>query len=116
MAEVDYTKIEDGRSVKLVQWTGLTNNDTGKAFVCEGYTDKTVQVYGTFQDGTCTIQGTLDVSSPTYATLNDAGGTSLGLTSAGIKKIRENAYAVRPYVTGAEAGASLTVNLLLVLP
>ena len=98
----------------VAKWAGLhTTNDTGAPFLCPHYADKSIQVVGTFGGATVTIQGSNMIDSPTYATLNDATGTALTITSACIKQILENTYWIRPYITGADANTNLDVYLLV---
>jgi hypothetical protein len=102
------------RGVYVVKWIGFqVAGDTGKPFECPHYADKSVQVIGTFGGATVTIQGSNMKDTPTYATLNDDGGTALTFTSAGIKKIRENTYWVRPIISGGDETTNLDVYLLV---
>ena len=101
------------RGVYLVKWTGFTlTGDTGAPCACPNYPEKSIQVVGTFGGATVTIQGSNIVDSPIYSTLNDDGGTALTFTEAGIKKIRENSYWVRPSISGTTATTNLNVHLL----
>jgi len=87
----------------MVKWTGLqASGDTGAPFACPNYLEKSVQVVGTFGGATLTIQGSNMKDTPTYATLNDAGGSALTYTTAAIKKVREHTYWVRPVLSGGE--------------
>ncbi len=97
----------------LVKWESLTlAGDSGAPFACPNYTDKSIQVFGTFGGATVTIQGSNVIDSPTYATLNDPSGTSLAITSAGIKQVLENTYWIRPIVSGGDTTTDLDIYLL----
>jgi len=97
-----------------VKWGALqVTGDTGTPFACPNYPTQSVQVVGTFGGATVTIQGSNMIDDPTYATVNDGVGTALTFTSAGIKKIMENTYWVRPIISGAGADTNLDVYLLV---
>jgi len=103
----------DGGGVKLVKWIGLTANDTGQPFACAAYSDKTVQLVGTF-GGNMLVEGSLDndVSAAVYATLNDPQGNALsGISAAKIENVLEHCYLLRP---SAGAGVS-SVDVWLLL-
>jgi len=84
MATVNYEKIfTEVRGVQVIAWKGLKNGDTGQPYECAPWSDKSVQVSGTFgTGGNCRIEGSLMVSNPAWATLNDAQGNALDITIA----------------------------------
>jgi len=96
------TNPQDTR-VKIFLWETLTDSDTATPVVVAGYQDKSVQVFGTFGGATVTIEGSNVVSTPTYATLDDANDNNLAFTSAGIEEITAACYQIRPAVTGGTA-------------
>uniref|UniRef100_A0A6M3IMA3 Uncharacterized protein n=1 Tax=viral metagenome TaxID=1070528 RepID=A0A6M3IMA3_9ZZZZ len=102
---------EGNKGVIIFKWTPLTStNTTGNPIEVPEYTDKTVQVYGTFDSGTVTIQGSNDVEgSPTYFTLNDPSSAALTFTSARGEAILENPRIIQPVLSGAGGTASITV-------
>jgi len=53
------------------------------------------------------------MDDPAFVTVNDAGGTAMTFTEAGLKKIRENAYWIRPRISGAGATTDLDVYMLV---
>ena len=117
MATVGYTVENLIGGVKVVTWTPFTSaNLDGAPFVCGQWADKCVQVYGTFDSATVTMQGTNDTTGGTYATLNDPQGNALTFTVAKIEQVLENSYQVRPLVSGAGASASVTVKMLVSTP
>ena len=119
MAVVPWTKEVtpfDGLGLALVHWDGLAADDTGLPFVCAGYSDKTVQLVGTF-GGNLLIEGSMNltIADAVYATLNDPQGNALSVISAAkIENVLEHVYLIRP---SAGAGVSdVDVWLLLYAP
>ena len=98
-------------SAHMVVWTPLTTaNADGTRVQVNRYPDKTVQVDGTFgASGKVTIQGSND--GTTWATLSDPQGSSLVISSAGIKAISENPLYIRPLAEG-DGTTALNVRLL----
>jgi hypothetical protein len=116
MAERGYTVDNSISGVKIVTWSGLQHNDTGKPFTCPMFADKSVQVAGDFGGGgTVLIQGSNYANSSAYATLNDPQGNALSITTAKIEQILENTFTVRPSVTG-DGSTNLVVTMLVSTP
>jgi len=114
MAVVGYTIVAEGKNYQVVQWANLDYQDTGAPFIAPNYSEKSVQVKGTFSTGgECTIQGSNDPSTPTYATLADPQGNALTISAAGIETILENVYQIRPNITGGDGSTDLTVVMLV---
>jgi len=104
----------EASGVIMVRWTNLLNGDDGQPFPCPHYSDKSVQVTGTFgTGGTIIAEGSNILDSPTYATLRDPLGNNISLTSAGIKQVMENSYWIRPRVTAGDGTTNLTVTVIL---
>jgi len=102
------------RGVRLVEWQLTRDGDTGLQVSLPNYPIKSVQVKGSFSGATVTIQGS-NATTPSWVTLNDAGGTALTFTSGAVKQIRENTYWIRPIVTGGDANtSSIEIYLLAV--
>jgi len=119
MATVSYTATNAVGGVKLIAWTPMVSaNLDGYPFVCAQYADKAVQVYGSFGGASVTFQGSNDYSngSETWATLHDPQGNAATLASAGVLQLLENTYKVRPLVSGATGGTSLTIVLAASTP
>lgn len=103
-----------------ITWSSMANGDvgvgpdgaTGKGFRSSEYSDRSIQVKGTFGvGGNVIIEGSND-GGTTWATLNDAFGNALGtITAAGIKQITEMAEMIRPKVSAGDGTTSLTVIL-----
>lgn len=104
--------------VQIYTWSGMQNGDTGTPVIACSFSDKTIQVEGTFGvGGAATIQGSNYTSSPTWATLNNAGGTALVIQTASpphVQTILENPYQIRPNITGGDGTTALTVKLAVV--
>ena len=117
MSTVAYTVENLIGGVKIVTWSPLTSSNVdGTPFVCPMFSDKSVQVYGTFGGATVTVQGSNDSSSPTYATLADPQGNALTVTLAKIEQVLENTYSVRPLLSGGDGTTSITVKMMASTP
>ena len=114
MAVIPWTVVttpHDGVNVKLIKWLALAANDTGQPFNVAAYSDKTVQLVGTF-GGNVLIEGSLDPDGAVYTTLADPQGNALsGIASVRIENILEHCYLLRP---SAGAGVS-AVDVWLLL-
>lgn len=109
-----YTVVASGRNWMVVKWAALANTDTGVPFDAPHYTDKSIQVLGTFgSGGKCTVEGTNMPATPTYATLNDPQGNILEITTAKIEAILENVYQIRPNIVAGDGTTALDVYLLV---
>ena len=94
----------------------MENGDVGQVFEQSAASDRSVQVSGTFDGGTATIEGTNEecrepTATPTYATLSNPQGTALTITTAVIKQVSEVTAGIRPSVAGG-AATSLTVTMI----
>lgn len=108
-----FTDLQGDGSVVLFQFTPLTttNADSAPIDFCQ-WADRCVQVAGTFgAGGTVVIEGSNDGSN--YVTLNNAQGTALSLTGAGLKQIVEIPRYARARVTAGDGTTSLTVTFVL---
>ena len=94
-----------------VTWETLVAANLDGAAILENwmdYSDRSIQVLGTFNGATVTIQGSND-DGTTWATLNDAFGTALTFTTAGVKQVTEVTSRLRPLVSSAGASTDLDV-------
>jgi len=89
----------------------LEADGAGEVYSAVGASDRSVHVFGDFGSGTCTIQGSNDPLSTTWATLHDLSGADLVFTVAGIQMMAENPQFIRPSLTGSSSPA-LRVNML----
>ena len=114
MATVNYEIVKNDVRCKIIKWEGLTEtNADGQPYVFSGrYPDKSVQIFGTFgSGGTCKLQGTNEVNSPTnWWGLSDHGGTEIAAQAAAIEVVLENVYQVRPYIS---AGTGVDIDVYL---
>jgi hypothetical protein len=108
----DSSNFHGGDRLKIYSWTLTDGDPTGNALTHTSHADKTIQVYGTFGGGTVTIQGANHPTSQTWATLTDHADTNITFTTAGMKLIAQNPFAIRPILTG---GAGVTVTVIVVV-
>jgi len=96
----------------LVTWSALTNADTGAATdeINPSASDKTLQMDGTFNGATFTLEGSLD--GVNFFTLVDQNNDVVSLTGGGIRLIGPNClfYRIAQTVAG---GGSTSVNAKL---
>lgn len=72
------------------------------------YSDRSIQVKGTFGGATLTIQGSND-DGATWNTMRDAFGADLTFTAGAIKQLTEVCARMRPLVSAAGGSTDLTV-------
>ena len=102
---------ESDGSLNFYTWVLTTANTDGEPVQAQQWADRTFQVVGTFGGATCSIEGSNDGTN--WATLSNAAGSAAAtFTVAGIKAIIELPRFIRPNLTVAGSGASLTVTLL----
>lgn len=93
-------------------WTGLLNGDSGEPIDWTIFADRSVQVLGTLgAGGTVLLEGSND-GGTTWATLNDAGGSPLSMTSLKIEQVLEMTEKVRPRVSAGDGTTNLTVIIV----
>ena len=110
---VNHTRIPTGNSRSFVAaWVALPNNEDGEPIPFGQYTDKSVQVSGTFgAGGSLRLEGSND--GVTWAVLTDPQGNDLNITTAKIEMVTEATAYVRPRVTSGDVTTALTVHMLL---
>lgn len=112
MATRQRTQIPTNTSVALVSaWTGLQITDDGEPLVFSQYTDKSVQVSGTFGGASVVIEGRNAPGLP-WATLTDPQGNDLTITTAKIEMVAEATLEIRPRIVGGDGTTNLAVHLL----
>lgn len=89
-------------------WTPVTESDTCLPVTLASYSDKSIQVTGTFGGGNVACQGSNDGTN--FAALTDPGQTTIAITSAGIKQVTEATIKTRPAVTSG-TGVSVTITM-----
>lgn len=98
--------------VRVVQWTGLLNADDGDPVALPQFSDRSIQVTGTFGvGGSLRIEGTIDGTN--YTTLTDPQGNALDVTAAKIEAVSEAVRLIRPRVTAGDGTTSLVCTILL---
>jgi len=103
--------VDFGESSSLAQWTDLATGDTGAPFPQSSWSDRSVQVSGTFgAGGTLSLEGSNDGTN--WALLRDPFGADLAVTAAGIFAVMEITRFVRPHVTAGDGATLLDVALL----
>lgn len=114
MTTVSPSTVFIGKEVVKITWTPLANGDVGASESPSRYTDKTVQVKGTFGvGGSVSIEGSND-GGTTWHTLNDSRGegNALTFTSADTRAIAENPQLMRANCTAGDGTTSLTVIIV----
>ena len=97
-------------AVQTVQWTPVTEADTCRPIQFPEFSDKSIQVSGTFGGASVALNGSNDGTN--FAALRDPSSTTIAITQAGIKAVLENTWQVQPSVTGGSS-QSLTITLLV---
>lgn len=103
------TLIESG--VMKCIWTGLATGDVGSPLTAARFSDKSVQITGTFgSGGSVTLYGSNDGVS--FIALTDPQGNVITKTAAAIEQIMENTAYIRPECTAGDGTTSITVLLV----
>jgi hypothetical protein len=97
-------------NASVVTWTNVPTGNTGDPIQNPTFSDRSVQVTGTFGGATCAIEGSNDGSN--WVTLTDPAGVATSFTTAGLKQILQVTRYIRPNVSGG--AGTLTINLLIV--
>lgn len=104
------TQPGSNNSLKLIVWAALANGDDGTPLSFPDWSDRTVQISGTFGvGGTCVIEGSND--GVTYSTLTDSNGVALSITANSVKQINELPLFTRPRATG-DGSTAIVVSVL----
>lgn len=113
MATIDHITAGSLTTVaSTLTWANLTGADEGAPAQRAQYTDKSVQVFGTFgTDGAIEFQGSNDGEH--WHTLTDPLGNAIRLTAENIKLVSEATLWVKPVASGTDPTIDLTVVLLL---
>lgn len=116
MAERASLIVNKAKGVYTIVWTsvGTTSADDSGAGVIipGGYEDVTIHVKGTFAGSTLTVQGSNDAVpsvGAAWAALNADPSGAAAFTVAGVKKLAERAFAIRPVLTcGSSSNLDVT--------
>lgn len=112
MATIDPTTthpFETSSDVAVTTWASMAANDDGAPVRLAVYSDRAIQVAGTFGGASITIGGSND--GETYHALTDAQGNELTLTAGALKAIVELPVFIKPRVFGGDGTTSLKVVL-----
>jgi hypothetical protein len=111
MTTIASTRTATGTTAAFVStWSPLALGDDGAPQPHSQYSDKSVQVFGTFGGASLAIQGSNNGTD--WATLTDPQGNDLLITSAKIEMITEATAYIRPVVVGGDGTTSLSVAML----
>ena len=100
----------------VITWTLTDLDGVGSPVNRSLAADKTVQIGGTFNSGTVTLQGSNDdpkqVNPMQWDTLHDPLGVAITATAVKIVAIMENPLFIRPVMTGTVGAASVKVTMV----
>lgn len=99
--------LETSLDVAVTTWAGLLSNDDGEPLRLAVYSDRTVQVSGSFGGASVTIGGSND--GETYYALTDTSGNPLTLTSGALRQVVELPVFIKPRVFGGDGTTDLKV-------
>lgn len=95
----------------IATWAGMVNGDVGTPLELANFSDRSVQVVGTFgTGGNVSIEGSLDGIN--YKVLTDPQGNVLDITAAAIEAVMELVRWIRPHVTAGDGNTNVTVLIL----
>lgn len=100
---------ETSRDVAITTWGPMAADDDGEPVRLAVFSDRSIQVAGTFGGASVTIGGSND--GVTYHALSDPAGDALTLTAAALKQIVELPVWIKPRIFGGDGTTSLTVIL-----
>lgn len=114
MATINHSILPDPAiETTRVRWATMANGDVGDAVELGHYSDRSIQVVGTFgTGGSVSLKGSND-GGTTWATLTDPAGNAITFTATGIKQILHLPHKIRPEVTAGDGTTSLTVYLFM---
>src|SRR3990167_10846643 len=94
---VPVTKFLDSdRAMVKFTWSGLLNGDTGTPVEFSNYSQRTIQVNGTFgAAGSVRVEGSND-DEVTWEILTDEAAAALVFTASGIGNVAEMVEKIRP--------------------
>lgn len=106
------TKIGSSPRVSYaVSWATAASGDTGDPLQMPGFSDRSVQISGTFDAGTVVIQGSNDGTN--WVTLSDPQGNAISKTSAALEQILEITRYVRFSTSGGGGSMAVDINMLI---
>jgi hypothetical protein len=98
---------------RLIVWT-LASNESGDPVQFTEFSDKCVQVSGSFSGGAAVlIEGSNDLTSPTtWTTITDPQANALSKTSAAIEQILETPMWIRPRISGGDGSTAIRIAIV----
>lgn len=109
VAPVTSFPFETSLDVAVTTWSALLAGDDGEPVRLAVFSDRSVQVSGTFGGASVTIGGSND--GVTYHALTDTAGDALSVTAACLKQIVELPIWIKPRIFGGDGTTNLTVVL-----
>lgn len=112
MATVNPTITPVGEHAYIFRWTPLTSANPDGAPISERYadfSDRSVQIEGTFGTGTVHWEGSNDGTN--YRPMTDPQGGAISKTAVSIEQVLEMTLKQRPNVTGADGATSISVTV-----
>lgn len=100
---------ETSLDVAVTTWSPLAADDDGGPVRLAVYSDRSIQVSGTFGGASVTIGGSND--GETYHALTDPNGDTLTLTTGTLRTIVELPIFLKPRVFGGDGTTNLKVVL-----
>lgn len=91
-------------------WGPMASGDVATPVNLREYSDRSIQVSGTFGGATVAIQGSIDNAE--WSTLGNAQGDLLSFTSGRIEAVAELVAFIKPVLTGGDGTTALTVSLI----
>lgn len=94
----------------IASWPALADSEAGEPLELPGYSDRSVQVEGTFgSGGSVQLEGSNDGAN--WQILTDPQGTQLIFTTAGFKQVSEVSRYTRANVTAGDGDTDLAVTI-----
>lgn len=107
IAPVTTFPFETSSDVAVTTWDAMAADDDGEPVRLAVYSDRAIQVAGTFGGASVTIGGSND--GVTYHALTDAQGNALTLTAGALKAVIELPIYLKPRVFGGDGTTALKV-------
>ena len=100
---------ETSRDVAVTTWSSMLKDDDGGPVRLAVYSDRSIQLTGTFGGASVTIGGSND--GITYHALSTPAGDALTLSAAGLYQILELPVFIKPRVFGGDGTTNINVIL-----
>lgn len=101
----------------LVSWEGIAQGDTADEALLPEYTVRSIHVLGTFTGASAiALAGSNDpdLSNDNFVTLKDQVDDALSFSSAGLRRVEDNPYRIKPVLSDGDGDTDLDVHLLVV--